>query len=501
MKKNEYKANGKDAAAPDLRRYITLLLTNIRVICGIVIVSSVTAFILSYALPKQYRAESTVSIEQNIVSDLVKGIAVTPSAESKMRLLHVYLLSRNILEKVAAALDMDLDATTHAQKEALIQSLRGRILITHDVNRGLFTISFSDRSPVLARDFVNTMTRLYIEESTAEKRKESYDATAFLNEQIGVFQKRIEDAQVAIDAFKSQKGMYLGMNEQLLRQQITTLEQRLEELRIRKNEWTAKLNLLSDKSILIEQLRTKELALQSARANYTERHPAVRRLVLDIQGLRDLIAKTGDGADEPVFSPEYQKAKVELHSIAEMEANLNATLTGNIKDLEELPAIRTQLAELEQRKANEMRIYEQLVARFGQSEVSKQMELQDKAISFRVIDAAVTPTIHISPRRYLFMIGGVMFGFALAGAFVLGNDILRGKIRSVYDLHSHSLPVLVKLPNTAPPEGVARKKRHTAILTGLTACLIVFICAAAVIEFMNLPHIEKAIAVSKRLLF
>lgn len=501
MTSNDQWTRRNDAASPDPRRYVTLLLADTTLICGIVAAVSVIAFVLSYALPKRYSAESTVSIEQNIVSDLVKGIAVTPSAESKMRLLSVHLLSRNILEKVASTLDMDLTARTHQQREALILSLRGRIDIRHDVKRGLFTVSYTDNNPVLARDFVNTMTRLYIEESTAEKRQESYDATDFLNEQIRMFQKRIEEAQIAIDSFKSQKGMYLGLNEQLLRQQISQQEQRLEELRIRRNELTAKQALLTDKAVLAEQLRTKELALRTARAAYTERHPAVKRLMLDIQKLKESVATSDDAPSESPASAEYLSVKVELQSIAEMEANLAASLAENVNELKELPAIRTELAELEQRKANEMRIYEQLVARFGQSEVSKQMELQDKAVSFRVIDAAVVPTVHIFPRRYLFMLGGIVVGFALAGGVVFGRDFLRGKIRSPHDLGAYNLPILIKLPNTAPPAALAGQKRKTLAVAAGTVCLLLMICLIAALEFLNLPYVEKAIALAKRAVF
>ena len=47
----------------------------------------------------------------------------------------------------------------------------------------------------------------------------------------------------------------------------------------------------------------------------------------------------------------------------------------------------------------EAAIYNQLVARYGQSEISKQMELKDKSTSFRIIEAAVTPEFPASPNR------------------------------------------------------------------------------------------------------
>lgn len=500
MVTSEYRAQKDGELSPDPRRYITLLLANVRFICIVVAITSVAACIVSYVVPKQYMAECTVSIEQNIISDLVKGIALTPSADSKMRLLNVYLRSRNLLEQIISTLDMDLLVRTPQKKEALIQSLQDRIGISHNERRGVFTITFKDRDPMLASDFVNTMTRLYIEENTAEKRKESYDATMFLRQQIAVFEDRITKVQLDIDNFKAQKGMYLGLNEQLLRQQIQTLEQRLELSTIRKNELIAKQLLLSDTSVLADQLRAKELALQSARATYTERHPVVKRLMLETKGLKELIAQSEKNPTRPVSSAEYQTIQVELQSIAEMEANLANTLTERTKDLEELPAVRTELSEMEQKKAHEKRIYDQLVDRLSKATISKDMEIQDKGVSFRVIDSAIPPNIPVFPKRYLFMIGGIVGGFGLAVGIVLANDILRGKIRSSHDLRAYNIPILIKLPNTVNPAVLSRQKRVTSAFVLLTACLLLIICAAAAIEFLHLPYIERAIAAGTRML-
>lgn len=500
MVTNEYRSQKDGEASPDPRRYITLLLTNIRFICVTVAIISVAACIVSYVVPKQYMAECTISIEQNIISDLVKGIAITPSVDSKMRLLNVYLRSRALLEKVLMSLDMDLQARTPQKKEALIQNLQDRIGVSHNEKRRVFTITFKDRDPVLASDFVNTMTRLYIEENTAEKRQESYDATLFLRQQIAVFEERITDIQKNIDEFKAKKGMYLGLNEQLLRQQIQALEQRLEQLTIRKNELTAKQLLLSDTSVLADQLRTKELALQSARATYTDRHPVVKRLMLEIKGLKELIAQSEQNPTRPVSSGEYQTIQVELQSIAEMETNLTNTLSERNKDLEELPAIRTELSEMEQKKANETRIYDQLIDRLSKATISKDMEVQDKGVSFRIIDSAVPPNAPVFPKRYLFMIGGIVGGFGLALGIVLANDILRSKIRSAHDLRPYNIPILIKLPNTINPAVLSRQKRITAAFVILTACLLMLICAAAVMEFLHLPYIERAITVGMRIL-
>lgn len=478
----------------DWQRYLRLLQSHSVLFCTLVVSVTSLAVIASYAIPKKYEAMSSVSVEQSVISDLVKGIAITPSVEAKLRLLQEHLKSRSLLFGVASELNLDLDSRTPEAREQLVAGLRDRVAIRHDERKGVFYIAFADRNPVLARDFVNTMTRLYIEQSTAAKRRESYDATDFLNEQIQIFQKRIEQAQTAIDEFKSRRGMHLGLNEQLLRQQIKEQEQRLETFRIRKSELSAKLRLLGPIGRYSETLREKEMALQTLRVSYTEKHPTVRKVQEEIRALKIAIEQEEakeEGAEE--FSAEYQSASVELRSLEESELTVRAELQDHMRDLRELPAIRTELAELEQRKNNETRIYEQLVARFGQSEVSKQMELQDKAVTFRVIDAAVTPLWPISPIRYLFLLGGIVLSIVAAGGGIVLMDLVRMKIRSAGDLKRYEVKILAKLPRIAAPD-YPKWERRRSFAIGLTLCFLLCVCVLAVLEFLRLPYMEQAIA-------
>ena len=461
------------------------------VCCALVLAVSLCAFALAYLLPKKYEASSTVSIEQNVISDLVKGIAVTPSVDAKLRILTVSLLSRKMLLDVMSALDMDLNFKSPADQENFLESLRNAVQIVHDEKRGLFFITFTDKSPVRARDFVNTLTRKYIEGSTASKRTESFEATSFLADQIEVFQKRREKAQEAIDAFRVEKGMYLGLNEHSLREQIRDTEQQLDALRIQKTERQAKLALMTANSPQRRALEERERALQSLLASYTERHPAVVRTKEDIKRLKEAVEEDEKGAGERKNDLAYQTLLVELQSFEAREKALEAVIDKNKQYLRELPEIRTELAALEQAKTNENAIYQQLVSRYGQSEVSKQMELQDKAVSFRIIDAAVLPTAYIFPNRPLIIVGGIMAGFFVAGLYLVGRDILRGRIHSRADVEKMSLEILAMLPATNEA-GEPASRAFPWKLTLITSAVLTALCLAAVTEYFRLPYIESA---------
>ena len=49
---------------------------------------------------------------------------------------------------------------------------------------GLFTISFQDRNPKLASDYVNALLKRYISDNSFSNREDSYGATQFFSEQL-----------------------------------------------------------------------------------------------------------------------------------------------------------------------------------------------------------------------------------------------------------------------------------------------------------------------------
>ncbi len=472
-------------------KYLNLLNNNIKFICIVVIITSLTAFVISYLVPKKFQATSTISIEENIVSDLVEGIAITTSAESKIRILELQLLSRNMLFQIASLLDLDLHADTAEKKEALITQLRSNTYISHDRKRGVFSVTFRHSNAVMARDFVNTLIRVYIETSMSEKRQESFDATTFLSNQIEVFQERIQNAQEDIDKFKSEQGQLLSLNENFIQQQINNLNQELENLRIEKNKLLSQQHMMSDASKMADDIRAKETELNSAKSIYTQKHPIVQRLTLDLEGLKKRFEEIKNQPENQSLNTQFQGIQIELKSIEDTEKVTTKERDANLKNLEALPGIRTKLSDLEQRKANEMLIYQKLVGRLGQSEVSKQMELEDKAVSFKVIDAAITPTSFVFPIRYLFMLGGIIAGFGLAVAAIIARSILRTRIYTADDLSVYNVPVLVKLPVIIQPEIQAKRRRANIITMIITACVILFVVAAAAVEFLGYTFIER----------
>lgn len=472
----------------ELDRYARLLLRRKRLLVLATLLVITVGVLASYVLPKKYEAESTVFIEQSVISDLVKGIAITPSMDAKIRVLSLSMLSRETLTKVLRILDKDVQLTSDAQREAYLEALRKRIDIKLDEKRGVFFISFTDSDPRFARDLVNTITQVYIESNTASKRDESLEATRFLADQIESFKKRIDAVEDEINAYKAEHGMQLAVDDTMVRFEIAEAEKKLESIRARRFELETHERLMPSGGGQGSALADMRRQLAGLLTTYTENHPKVVRLRGEIAALRaNPQAPVGNGA--AAMTRGMIMAELEANKVQE-EAQLKA-IEDKRQLLREIPAIRTGLNELLRKKENETQIYSQLVTRYGQSEVSKQMEMENKSMTFRIVDPAVLPEKPVSPNRPLLMIGSLVVGLGAGMALIILPYMMGGAVNSTSDLRSLNLRVLAVVQVIPKPEEEkARKKEDRLFLAGAAAylSLLVFVFT---LEFMDAPFMER----------
>jgi len=439
------------------------------------------AIVVCYLLPKKFDAKTTILIEQNVITDLVKGIAVSPSIQAKIKNLTVTLTSRNLLLKVLKELDKDLTFASPSDEEAYIKSLQQRIVVNLNEKQGVFTISLRDDDPAFARDFVNTMTRIYIEQNTTTKREESLEATSFLADQIQVFKKRVDAADEAINKLKSDKGLILSTDDSYIRSEIGAAEKKLEELSIRRAELTGKLALLgSGKGGGHKSAGDPQAELNRLLTIYTEKHPKV------IRARQALLASRGgkQGAAEGVSeaSRPAKLIQLEIESLKALEARQTKIIEDNRELVRNIPQLKASLAELVAQKEHEAAVYNKLVERYGQSEISKQMELQDKSTMFRVIDPAVMPEAPASPNRPAIILVGIFLSICLGAATVYLAEHFNRSVKSIQEIKTLALPIFAVIPRMISMDEALRGKKRDRVVLALAGSYFSLILAVLLVE-------------------
>ena len=482
----------------ELERYVRLLMRRKRLLVLMTLLAMTLGVFISYSLPKKFEAKSTVFIEQSVISDLVKGIAISPSMNAKIKVLSLSMLSRETLSTVLRILDKDVAFTTEAALEGYMNQLRENISIRLDERRGVFFISFTDSNPLYARDLVNTITQVYIESNTASKRDESLDATRFLGEQIESFKKRIDVVEEEINKYKADHGLELAVDQGMIRLEISDKEKRIESLRLRQKELETQLRLMGSGSGGGGTLRELENQLGSLLNVYTENHPKVTRLRAQIEAVK---ARPGGGASPDGSGISRALIRAEMESNAERIAKTESEIEEKMQLLRQIPTIRTELNELQRKKENETIIYNQLVTRYGQSEVSKQMEMENKSMTFRIVEPAVLPSTPISPKRVLIMFGSMVAGIGIGAALIILPYLLGGSIRSIADLRVLNHKVLAVFPTIPKPEEERQRKRKDMVFLGVAFLYFSMLVTVAVLEAMGKPYVEGVLGQVKAFWF
>ena len=460
------------------------------VVVSLVVMTSIGIY--SFTLPKKYSADTTVFIEKNVIDRLVKGIAVAPDINDRIRVLRYALLSRDLVTKTLEDVGSDVFLQSTAEQQTYISKLTERINLRIR-GRELFTLSLVDPDPVFAKEFVNTLVGKYVEENISAKRDETYGANRFLKEQMETFKARLEAAEDKIIEFRKKNGIYFSVDEKATLANIRSLEEQIENIQLneetlqaRKKQIQSQLDSLPETIDMVSETAAGgRLAQMQARLNnlllkYTDNYPEVIRLKSEIDALQTRLAKP-DNAEKKSeqtrltsLNPLHQELQgklfaidAELSSLTAKKLNLKKTIAKRENDLREVPTARKELGILIQQRNSVRNIYDELLGRMSQSEVSKQMEIGNKAATFRIVDAAVLPEVPVSPNMLKMLLLAIVGGLGCGVGIVYLLESMDTKVRDVTMFEGLGVDVLAVVPSIIDPQIAKRAWRKDVLIAFL----------------------------------
>jgi len=155
-------------------------------------------------MPNVYESEARVFADtESILAPLLKGLTVQTNPDIQINLMIKTLLSRPNLERISRMTDLDIQADTPQQYEAIINRLREDIKIEKQGRReNIFTISFEDKNPEMAKNVVQSALTVFIENTLGQNRTDSDSAQKFLTKQISEYESRLASAEGRLTDFK-----------------------------------------------------------------------------------------------------------------------------------------------------------------------------------------------------------------------------------------------------------------------------------------------------------
>lgn len=476
-----------------------------------------------FFLPKKYEATSTVFVEKNVIKDLVKGITFTPSVEDKIRVLKYAMLSRVFITSVLSDIDQDIKAKNEKQLEGLVAQYQKQTQISIKGN-DLFIVTYRDKDPQLAVNYVNTLVRKYVEQNISNKREQSYGADSFLTEQMKSFKDKIDKADEEIIKFRQQQGVFVGVDEPAIVNEIKTYQADLDAIKIKKSELVAVQNTLKRQlksedrfTVAITgprgnekssgQIAALENKVKQLLVNYTDNYPEVVRTRTLIEALKRQNKSSLPGetvreneSDISTANPVHQalqqqsyQIESEIESMDARQKQLHAIIAAKERELRNVPVDKKRLTDLQRERDANKQIYEQLVMRTGQAQLSKDMEVADKATTFRIVDPAILPKKPVSPDRVKLILLGIVAGFAAGFGAVFVREMLDSSFKDVHDLRKLGYQVMAVIPTIINESDEQKIRKKDRFVFGTAAAYMLIVSLALVHEMLGFTVIETVL--------
>jgi polysaccharide chain length determinant protein (PEP-CTERM system associated) len=402
-----------------------------------------------YQLPDKYESSSRVHVDtQSMLQPLLRGLTISTNTSQRVQLVTRTLLSRPNLEKLARMTDLDLIALTPADMEQLLDNLSDDIGISSTREQDLYTIAYANSDRELAKRVVQSLLTIFVESTLGESREETDSAQEFVEQQIRMYEAKLEAAELRLAEFKqTHVGMMPGSAQdyygqlQAAKSSLRQAKLSLQEAENQVEEFEVQLEDDEDSYLLYSELQPEmgsaldmriqnlEERLDELLLRFTEKHPDVveiTRLIAELEVKREEDHVLMDEMDlGPTDSPVYQQLKMQL---AQAEATV-ASMTARVEEfgrrivvlqerVDNVPKIEAELKQLDRDYNVHQQNYQELLARRESANIAEQAEISGDQLKFRVVDPPRVPLTPSSPNRPLLMtavlIGGLVIGLLLA---------------------------------------------------------------------------------------
>ncbi|MFD0930253.1 chain length determinant protein EpsF [Methylophilus glucosoxydans] len=439
-----------------LLQFLLILKARVKIIFWTFILIVGATVIASLLWPKSYTATTSLVINYKGVDSLT-GLAMPAQLMPGYMSTQVDIItSHAVAVKVVQNLGLTNSPVIKQQFEDssegfakiddwLADLLLKKLDVKPSRESSMLEISYTGSDPQFAAAIANAFADAYQEASLRLKVEPSQKAAGYLVSQAKIYRDKLEDAQAKLSKY----------------QQDTGLTSILENLDVE----NAKLNQLANQLIMV-QAQALDSSARQRNANSSgdaspdvAASPVIQNLKVALAQASSKLAEVGNrlGANHPQYqSAEAEVAKLKSQLEIEVarigssvggsariyqqnEAQLKTALAAQKQKVLELNRTRDQLSVLQRDVEAAQTAYNTVAQRLNQTSIEGKANESDISI----LNPAIPPVKHSSPRILLNAVLSVFFGIMLGLAFALIAELKDRKIRSEDDFSEIlDIPVL-----------------------------------------------------------
>ncbi len=474
-----------------------------RKMIALVVFATVFASAVTFALylPNLYRATSVVLVERPVSESFVRT-AVTGELESRLHVIKQEILSRARLTELINRYNLypelrrggDITAALDQMRRDVVVEPTGPEMLSGKIKTVAFNLIYTGERQDTVAKVANDIATFYVAQNDAMRSGEAVKTTQFLKAQLEEARRQLDVQEGRLRAYTSahngelpqQVDMNLATLERLntqLRliseQQIRTLEQRQRLLESIPPAGSQAARLSASDSPTADLLNQKKQDLSEMESRFTSKHPDVLRLKQEIVALEATQEKPAAATPEDAMAAGQARGRAavlanldaELEKQKREEESLRAIIAGTEKRLESVPARQQDYALISRDHQAAQELYNSLLTRYGEAQVSESMETDRSGERFRVLEAAIPPSDPSAPNRVRLLMMGLILALVIAFVAILAVEQFDSSFHSVEEVRQFTMiPVLAAIPRIYP-RPITRILR-TAAATGCLAAVL-----------------------------
>lgn len=426
------------------------------------IVALAGAFVVA-RMPDRFEASARVYVDTTtLLKPLMSGLAVQPDVNQQVAMLARTLISRPNVEKMITAAELDAGLPSQAARDKLVEKILTDLRFSASGRDNVYNVSYRDTDKAQAQLVVQKLVSMFVESGLGNKRRDTESARRFIDEQIKVYEKRLEESEARLKDFRLRNLALTSGGQDYVSRTAAAAEELAKaqaELRVAEQSRDAlKRELAGEEPVLLPDVSNSAQAaapasefdaridmqrrqLDELLRRFTDSHPDVvqtRRMIasLEEQKRQDLEAKRTAASSAPSIrmsvatNPVFQQIKVAL---SEAEANV-AALRARVGEIQlrlnqlrasasRVPQIEAELAQLNRDYEVVRQSYQQLVSRRESATLTGEVDESAGLAEFRIIDPPRVSDKPVFPNKSILvpLLLLVAFGAGAAASFAMSQ--------------------------------------------------------------------------------
>jgi polysaccharide chain length determinant protein (PEP-CTERM system associated) len=455
-------------------------------------------------IPDAFQSSAKIYIDTDtLMRPLLRGIVVSTDTQQEIDVMLRTLLTAPNMERVVRATNPKSANWSAPQMQDAVAQLTSNVKLKALGTKNLYQIGFTDQNPGYAQSVAQTLLSVMVDSNVGDQRRESDDARSFLDQQIAVYERKIQESDKRKADFRAAHlDVFFGGNDvDEAKGDIVKAQQSVDEITARRNSLRSQLastpatldingpapiqvggaGTIDNKRQALGQARAK---LDELRATYTEDYPDVVAQKHLVERLKKQInEKTAPNEDpglQSVANPAHLMLRTKLAdeevNLAVARDRLNAAqkrLDDAGKNVGTSLAIRQQYANLDRDYQALKKNYEALVERRESANISQAAGDTQSNMVFRVVEPPSLPNRPSAPNRIVLNLLVLLAGIGAGGAAAVALGAVSGRFLTMEQLsQAFALPVLGAVTIARTAADMVRMRRSASFFAAGAGALV-----------------------------